>query len=337
MREAFIEYGQGRGANRPRTDLIAPSPSHADGVYALKTMDGIIPSMGVSAVRINSDLLTFPNSTTGMRREKVGAAPGGRFIGLVLIFSMHTGEPLAIFPDGVGQAMRVGATSALAADVLARKDAKIAAVLGSGWQAREQSRGLAAIRELKEIRVYSPTPEHRERFASEMTIKTNVPHRPCSSVEEAVTGAAIVHCATNTNAAVVQTEHLEPGMHIGTIRPAAAERHREAWEKVDRLVLLHREDHAKIIKTAGTEIGEERNGGPYNHLQDEFYANLPTLPAILTGQEHSRTNEQQITAFFNNGMGYQFAAAGKLIIDQARKHNVGHELPTEWFTQDVHT
>jgi hypothetical protein len=86
-----------------------------DGLYALKSMDGVIPKLGVGAIRINSDILTFPEGEGGMRRVKVPAAPGNRYVGLVLLFSSHTGEPLAIMPDGVIQRARVGATNALAA------------------------------------------------------------------------------------------------------------------------------------------------------------------------------------------------------------------------------
>ena len=90
-------------------------------------MDGVIPKLGVGAIRINSDILTFPQVGNQMRRVKVPAAPGKRYVGLVLLFSTHTGEPLAIMPDGVMQRARVGATNAIAAKYLSREDATVLA------------------------------------------------------------------------------------------------------------------------------------------------------------------------------------------------------------------
>ena len=77
LEDAFIELAEGRGADRIRTDIITPSSGHKDGLYALKSMDGVIPKFGIGAVRINSDILTFPETGSGMRRVKVPAIPGG--------------------------------------------------------------------------------------------------------------------------------------------------------------------------------------------------------------------------------------------------------------------
>jgi hypothetical protein len=76
-------------------------------------MDGIVPGLGVGAVRINSDIVSWPVRDGTVRREKIPAAPGERWVGLVLLFSMETGEPLAIFPDGYLQRLRVGAANGL--------------------------------------------------------------------------------------------------------------------------------------------------------------------------------------------------------------------------------
>lgn len=65
---------------------------------------------------------------------------------------------------------------------------------------------------------------------------------------------------------------------------------------------------------------------------------MPTaLPEIMTGRREGRTDDRQITCFLNNlGLGYQFAAAGHVVNRKAREHGIGHELPTDWFTEDVH-
>ena len=130
LEEAYIELVEGRGGNRRRSDIVTPTSLREDGLYALKSMDGVIPKLGVGAVRLNSDILTFPTTGNEMRRVKVPAAPNNRYVGLVLLFSTHNGEPLMICPDGVMQRMRVGATNGIAAKYMAREDADSLAVLG---------------------------------------------------------------------------------------------------------------------------------------------------------------------------------------------------------------
>jgi ornithine cyclodeaminase/alanine dehydrogenase-like protein (mu-crystallin family) len=120
------------------------------------------------ALRVTSDVLRGQYVDGKLRREKVAAAPGGRFLGLVLQFNVSTGEPVAIMPDGIIQRLRVGASSALAAARLARDDAASLGLIGSGNQAEAQLKGLASVRRLTQVRVYSPAPPHREEFAARM-------------------------------------------------------------------------------------------------------------------------------------------------------------------------
>src|SRR5436190_15864902 len=101
-------------------------------------MDGSIPRLGVHALRVTSDLTHERNGGLGRRRDKIAAAPGGRYVGLVLLFDIETLVPLAIVHDGFLQRMRVGATSAVAARRLARAGARVAGVIGAGWQAGAQ-------------------------------------------------------------------------------------------------------------------------------------------------------------------------------------------------------
>ncbi len=123
MEEAYVELAHGRGVSRTRSDCFTPT-SRADALYSLKSMDGVAPKLGVGAVRINSDIITWPRRGNNMRREKVPAAPNNRYVGLVLLFSVENGEPLAILPDGVMQRMRVGAANGLGIKYLARANAK---------------------------------------------------------------------------------------------------------------------------------------------------------------------------------------------------------------------
>ncbi len=142
LEEAFLDYANGRAVNRPRSHTYTDLGEGRH--YLLKTMDGALPRHGVHALRVTSDLTHEHDG----RRDKIPAAPGGRYVGLVLLFDVETLAPLALLHDGELQRLRVGATSALAARALARPDVRVAGVVGAGWQAETQiarpARGLRA-------------------------------------------------------------------------------------------------------------------------------------------------------------------------------------------------
>src|SRR6202795_4904492 len=182
LEEAYAELAEGRGVSRPRSDCFAPT-SREDALYSLKSMDGVIPKFGVGAVRINSDIVTWPKRGNNVRREKVPAAPGNRYVGLVLLFSTENGEPLAILPDGVMQRMRVGAANGLGIKYLAREDAEGVGILGSGWQAGAQLMAACAARRIVSIRCFSPNAEGCASFAQWMTALLGVEVRPAAHPE----------------------------------------------------------------------------------------------------------------------------------------------------------
>jgi ornithine cyclodeaminase/alanine dehydrogenase-like protein (mu-crystallin family) len=337
LEEAYIELYEGRGGNRRRSDIVTPTTQRDDGLYALKSMDGVIPKFGIGAVRINSDILTFPQVGNEMRRVKMPAAPGERYVGLVLLFSTHNGEPLIICPDGVMQRMRVGGTNAVAAKYLSRKDSKVVTIIGSGWQADAQLTALMTVRDIEEVRVFSPTPENREAFAVRMSAETGIPVRACATGEEACKDADIVACATNSVMPVFYRDWIEPGMHISTVRPASSEVERKAWDDIDVFALLDHDDNAEMVYTHNVQVGEEKAGVGYAIEHDDWHASLPSLGQLITGEREGRTDDEQVTCFLNNlGMGYQFAAAGHVLYQQAKDSGMGHELPTDWFTEKEH-
>jgi alanine dehydrogenase len=106
LEDVYVELSEGRGVNRVRSDCLVPC-GRGDALYSLKSMDGVIPKLGIGAVRVDSDIVTWPKQGNTIRRVKVPAAANGRYVGLVLLFSSETGEPLAILPDGVMQRIRV--------------------------------------------------------------------------------------------------------------------------------------------------------------------------------------------------------------------------------------
>jgi alanine dehydrogenase len=334
MEEAYVELAEGRGVSRTRSDCFTPT-SRADALYSLKSMDGVIPKLGVGAVRINSDIITWPKRGNNMRREKVPAAPNQRYVGLVLLFSVENGEPLAILPDGVLQRMRVGAANGLGIKYLARTNASTLGILGSGWQAGAQLMAACAVRDVGTIRCFSPNAKHREAFAASMGALLGVDVRPVANPEEAITGADIVMCATNSIDHIFFERWIEPGMHLSSIKRPEIEV--AAIKRAERVV-IHWNDPAPIhVAAKGVTIEEKVEGRGWQLAEEIDFKRLPTLPELVVGRAEGRRSDADVTCFINNiGLGYQFAAAGALVYRKAKESGLGHEVPTDWFTEDVH-
>lgn len=338
LEDAFLELAEGRGAFRRRSDICTPTDHEGGGMYALKSMDGVVPKLGVAAIRLNSDILTFPEINGFLRRVKVPAAPNRRYTGLVLLFSTKTGEPLAIFPDGMVQPMRVAATSALGAKCLSREDSSIVTILGSGWQARSQVRAIVEVRKVKEIRCYSTRKENREAFCKEMSPLVGLDIKPMDNAERAVAGADIVLAATNAIVPVFKPEWIEKGMHLSTIKPG--EFSPDVVARADVKATLMEDCDPVFITSHGLHVPEEPGGELQDLAKEVGWKGLVTLPELLDDRAkgrnstRGRTSKDQVTCFLNPlGLGYQFAAVGAVIYKRAKEQGRGNELPTDWFTE----
>jgi ornithine cyclodeaminase/alanine dehydrogenase-like protein (mu-crystallin family) len=334
VEDAYRELGEGRGASGVRSEILTPT-TRDDGLYSLLTMAGAVPKFGIGAVRINSDILTWPQTAAGRKRVKIPAAPNGRYVGLVLLFSIATGEPLAIYPDGIVQRLRVGATTGLGAKYLAREDASEIAMLGCGWQAGAQILAMAEVRKVSRVRCFSPNAERRAAFAQEMRGKTGIEVVACETAQDAVRGADVVLCATNSWSPVFHAGWLEPGMHVSTVQHAELDP--AVFNKADVLIghytagrpavidssrgITHADETEELRKSVRAALAEHK---------------LPNLHDLVLGRVPGRTSPSQITCFLNYvGLGYQFAAVGSVVYRKALEQGVGRDLPTDWFTEDV--
>jgi ornithine cyclodeaminase/alanine dehydrogenase-like protein (mu-crystallin family) len=154
MEEAFTELAVGRAVSPPRTHTYMPSPNPGLS-YRHKSIIGGVEKFGVMAERVTSHMVGFPEIGGLKRQVKLAPTPGHRYPDFILLFSLTTGELLAIIQSGVLQRMRVGATSGVGTKYLAREDAKVAGIFGSGWQAATQLQALCAVRSIHQIKVFS--------------------------------------------------------------------------------------------------------------------------------------------------------------------------------------
>ena len=333
LEDSYVELAEGRGLSRTRSDCLVPT-GRENAHYSLKSMDGVIPKLGISAVRINSDIIAMPKVGNNMRRVKVPAAPNDRYVGLVLLFSTENGEPLAILPDGIMQRFRVGGASGLGVKYLSRQNSKTLGIIGSGGQAGTQLRAACAVRDIKTIRCFSPNKERREAFCKEMSAILKIELQPVDQPETAMKGADIALCATSSEDAVFFKPWLEPGMHVGAIRRPEIEM--DAIRQVNRVV-IHTRD-LKPITEISVDLAKESHAGERQAAKsiDIDITKFPTLAELIAGKAQKRQSETEITCFMNNlGLGYQFAAVGSVVYRKAREQNLGHDLPTDWFTEDI--
>jgi ornithine cyclodeaminase/alanine dehydrogenase-like protein (mu-crystallin family) len=158
---------------------------------------------------------------------------------------------------------------------------------------------------------------------------------PVETPEEAIGGADIVMCATNTLDPVFFAHWIEPGVHLSSIKRPEIES--GAVKRADRVV-IHTHDTRPIhVVTKDLIVPEKADGRGWEVAEDVDFAKLPTLPELIVGRAEGRKSDAEVTCFLNNlGLGYQFAAAGSLLYRKAKESGAGHDLPTDWFTEDVH-
>jgi alanine dehydrogenase len=326
LEPAYRELSSGGAVLRPQSQTYLPGPL-PDSSYCLKTVEGGSESLGVMAIRMTSDVLRGRQVEGRFRREKIAAAPGGRFLGLVLLFSLETGELLAIMPDGIIQRLRVGASSALAARHLARGEATAVGLIGAGNQAEAQLRGLACVRRLSHVCVYSPTAERRRVFADRMRRELGCVVETADSAQEAVSGAQIVVAATNSGEPVLDAGWLRPGMHVSFIREFEADD--ATLARADVLVTHTKQgeiDHCTPLGHEALADLQRGRGFPWQRY--------PELADLLAGSTPGRTDNGQLTMFMNNfGIGIQFAALGAAAWRECRARGLGQDIPSDWFLE----
>jgi alanine dehydrogenase len=345
IESAYREYGMGRAVIQTRTDLYGESP--AENQYCVfKSMVGMLPKDHVVALRINSDVISWTRREGNLRKEKVPAAEGGRWVGLVFVFDTLTGELRGILPDGEVQRRRVGATTAVAVRHLARTDAKIIGIYGSGSQAEGAAEAIAAALPGCETRLWSPNPANRQALAQRCKDR-GINIEAVESRELPARDADVIVTATNALDRVVEPNWIKPGTLIACVK--AQELGREILEEADRII-VHTRDLDPINYVAGkgnapfrdtdfvdTLFGLTRGDGDVRDLLKSLAESTPDLAEVVTGRVPARATANDKVVFLNPvGTGLQFAAVAKLILSAAEQQGVGERLPTVWFTEDMH-
>ena len=339
LRTGYADLARGNAAFVPRIDLYAPT-GRDDDYYQWGSMAGACRSYGVVAVRIKSDVTSWP---AGRTSEKYCVEPG-TYSGIILLYSIVNGEPLALMQDGYLQHVRVGAAAGIGVDLMARRDADDLGLIGSGGMARTYLEAIAEVRSLREVRVYSTTPANRERFAEAARAELGLEVHAVDSAEEAVRGAGIVATATDAMSATFDPAWLAPGTHVTCV--TRRELSAELVQRADRVLQLgvNTIPHGTPVRGMEWMSGgiasyvsgqpDERARIPSSKARETGV--YPTLTDVHLGKAEARTGDDEITLFVTTGtQGLQFAAVGGRVWQLAQEKELGHPFPTEWFLQDI--
>ena len=276
MEKALIEFSAGKVTQPVRSVINVDPPGGFLGLMPALTNDGL----GLKAVTF------YPsNVERGIPTH----------MATIFLVDPQTGTPLAIMDGRLITEMRTAAVSAAATKVLAFPAAKILAILGSGVQSRSHAKALQLVRNFEEIRVWSPTKEHAERFAKEVGGKA-------MSAEEAVRGADVVVTTTNSKTPVLKGSWLKPGCHVNAIGAC-----RPDWRELD-------DEAMSNVVFVDSREGAMKESGDVILSGAKIYAELGEA---LAEKVPSRANET--TIFKSLGMAVEDIAAAMLVYRSATR------------------
>ena len=273
-------------------------------------------------VRIRGGMLHNMSASLPSRQAigiKAYATVRGNASFLVALWDHQTGVLKALIEgDRLGQ-IRTGAASGVATKYLARKDAQVLGMIGTGWQARSQVEAICAAHPVKQVRVFGRDAERRQAFAEAMQQVTGVETVAAESAEAAVREADIVATMTSSATPVLEGAWLRPGVHVNAAGSNATNRQEIDVESVRRadLIVVDQLEGAKL--ECGDLMAAIEAGAT-------TWENVGEFGAIVTGAAPARTSDQQITLFESQGLAVQDVAAAAYIYEQARARGLGQDV-----------
>jgi alanine dehydrogenase len=301
---AMADLSAGRASMPPR---IAANVPERDALLA--AMPAYLPSAGALITKLVS---LFPRNTDRPTHQAV-----------IVAFDPGSGTPVALMDGEVITAARTAAGSALATDLLARRDARVLAILGTGVQARAHLRAVPRVREFREVRIAGRHADKARALADESRAWLDaVEVRAVSSYAEAETGADVVCAATHSPEPVVRREWLAPGTHITSVGYNTAGREVDGATFRDALLVV--ESRAATLApppTGSNDIAMAIAEGALDSAR--MHAELGEL---VTGKRPARGSQAQITLYKSVGVAVQDAAAAALVLEAARRQEVGREV-----------
>src|SRR5437667_3261397 len=286
MEKALIDFSAGR-VTQPVRSIISVDVAAATGFL------GLMPALTPDGLGLKAVTFYPSNVERGIPTH----------MATIFLVDPQTGTPLVIMDGRLITEMRTAAVSAAATKLLARRDAKILAILGSGVQAHSHFEALQLVRHFEEIRVWGPTREHAERFAKEIGATAML-------AEDAVRGADVVVTATNSKTPVLKGVWLKPGCHVNAVGAC-----RPDWRELD-------DEAMSNVVFVDSREGAMKESGDVILSGAKIYAELGEA---LASKVPSRANET--TIFKSLGMAVEDIAAAivvyREVTEQSRSQSSG--------------
>ncbi len=255
--------------------LVLPVAEH-------KGFFGVMPACGGGA--LGAKLVTFYPNNEGIPTHHA----------MILLFRPETGEPLVTMDGRLITEMRTAAVSAVATDLLARREPGVLAILGSGVQAQSHLEALRIVRQFREVRVWSP------RRGAEFAKKFGV--TAAATAEDAIRGADVIVVATSATSPVLKGEWVAPGAHINAVGAT-----RPNWRELDDHLLVRAKLYVESREAAGKESGDVIAAG-------KIFAELGE---VIAGAKAGRETEDEITLYKSVGVAIEDVATAALVYQRA--------------------
>ena len=343
LEKAYTELTKQEAVCRPRIDIQIPTDD-PEKIYQWGTMEGGSMS-GYFAIRMKSDVIYEEEYQGAITQEKYCVRPG-KFCGLILLTSIRNGEPVALINDGYLQHMRVGADSGIGVKYMAREDAEVLGMIGSGGMARSHVESFLLARRIKKIQVYSPTKSNRDEYAEEIAKKFGLEVKPVDHPQDVYKGADIIAGCTDSAVPIVYGKWVEEGTHVTCVGGKPDD---DTLKRIDMSLRLGNAPApwglpefgladeyltyaAKPKENAGFQMKRAGKRGHGVVAEDR----VVYLEELLTGKKKGRTSAAQITySERGNIQGAQFFAVAGKVYELAKAKGLGREIPTDWLLQDI--
>lgn len=269
-----------------------------------------MPASLMSENVTGSKVIIFP----GPQTAKMGTNQG-----IIPLYSIETGELLAIIDAELITVVRTAATSAAATDILAREDSKIIAILGSGKQGKAHVEGMLAVRNIETVYMWDLYFDAAKSACDLMKTKyPDVEFIPCQTAKEAVVNADII-CTTTpgkTENPVLLGRWLKEGAHINAVGTCSAHGRELDGDAVKK----------SVIFSDWTEACNRDAGDILLNIKISELTEIPPMTEVgevLSGRHPGRTDDKQITMFESVGISVEDIAAAKMIYQYAKENNIG--------------
>ncbi|MDQ3007299.1 MAG: hypothetical protein M3R47_18185 [Chloroflexota bacterium] len=306
MKEAFASLSNGTAVVPLRTRL--PIPSH-DALSLF--MPAYMKSDSGEALAIKVVSLYPQNPARGL--AYIQAA--------VLVLEADTGRAIALLEGSALTAIRTGAGSGAAIDLLARKNSKVVAVFGAGTQGRTQLEAACSVRNIETVFIFNPTLEKARTLAEEMAGRNSIPEdiRVANTTREAIENADIICTATTSSKPVFDDDDVKAGAHISAVGAYTPQMQEVPVETVARARVVV-DSYVTVMEEAGDIVQAIQAGAIH---ESDIHAEVGE---IILGSKVGRESEDEITFFKSVGNAVQDAAAAQLALQNARNMQLGKEV-----------